>query len=342
MSAARHPKISRRRVLAISAAVAGLAIVLPVSLARAATPAKTLHVWRGLALGADATLILNDDDPDRARRLIGLMQREIARLEAVFSLYRTDSALARLNAAGRLDAPPLDLVRILELCGQLHRTSGGAFDPSVQPLWALLRAHFEAAPAGDERGPPAAALEAAHAKVGYAQVAWSSERIAFAHPGMALTLNGIAQGYIADRVCDLLRGEGVERALVDLGEARALGEHPAGRPWRAVIPDPTGATPAAEISLRQAALATSSPLGTCFDQGARFSHLLDPWSGGSASACHVVSVTAASAADADGLSTAIAVRPSIAVESIAAWPGIGVRLVTLDGAIVTLGDWPTA
>ena len=52
-------------------------------------------------------------------------------------------------------------------------------------------------------------------------------------PGMAITLNGIAQGYITDRVADLLRNEGFDQAMVDLGEWRALGSHPDGRPWRA-------------------------------------------------------------------------------------------------------------
>jgi thiamine biosynthesis lipoprotein len=344
MSAAGRNSLTRRRVLGISAAIAGLGLVMPAALARAAAPVENLHVWRGVALGADATLILHDDDPTRARRLIGMMLREIARLEAIFSLYRADSALVRLNADGRLDAPPLDLVRLLELCGQLHRASGGAFDPTVQPLWALLRRHFENLAPGIAEGPPAAALAEARARLGFSRVDCSARRIAFARPGMALTLNGIAQGYIADRACDLLYDHGVAQALVDLGEARALGEHPAGRPWRATIPDPTGGSAAVEVPFRQGAfaLATSSPFGTCFDAAARFSHLFDPASGESTAACRAVSVTAASAADADGLSTAIAVRPGVAGRLVTAWPGAGARLLGLDGAAVTFGTWPLA
>jgi thiamine biosynthesis lipoprotein len=90
------------------------------------------------------------------------------------------------------------------------------------------------------------------------------------------------------------------------------------------------------------ALATSSPFGTCFDPAARFSHLFDPESGRSEAACRTVSVMAANAADADGLSTAVAVRPGIAGRLIATWPGAGARLLGLDGAAVTLGAWPLA
>lgn len=344
MSASCQGSLTRRRVLGISAAIAGLGLVMPGTLARATAPAESLHVWRGIALGADATLILHDEDPSRARRLIGMVLREIARLEAIFSLYRADSALVRLNADGRLDAPPLDLVRLLELCRQLHRASGGAFDPTVQPLWALLRRHFEDAAAGAVEGPSAAEMAEARARLGFSRVDCSARRIVFARAGMALTLNGIAQGYIADRACDLLYDHGVAQALVDLGEARALGEHPSGRPWRAVVPDPTGGTAAVDVPFRHGvrALATSSPFGTCFDAAARFSHLFDPASGGSEAACRAVSVTAASAADADGLSTAIAVRPGVAGRLVAAWPGAGARLLGLDGAAVTFGAWPPA
>jgi len=40
------------------------------------------------------------------------------------------------------------------------------------------------------------------------------------------------QGYITDVIADLLRNEGFESAVVDLGEFRTLGRHPDGRPWR--------------------------------------------------------------------------------------------------------------
>jgi len=54
---------------------------------------------------------------------------------------------------------------------------------------------------------------------------------------MAITLNSIAQGYITDAIADMLRNEGFERAVVDLGEYRAIGRHPDGRPWRIGIRD---------------------------------------------------------------------------------------------------------
>lgn len=94
------PRLSRRRAIRISAAVSGLAL-LPIA-DRAATGGarredEHLRVWRGVALGADATLQLHHSDPSEADRLIAECLVEVRRSERIFSLYRADSEICRLN-----------------------------------------------------------------------------------------------------------------------------------------------------------------------------------------------------------------------------------------------------
>lgn len=272
--------LNRRRFIAISAA---LMAPLPA--------AAAMHTETGQALGAKVTLRLaHPDAPAIAARAMA----EIARLEDIFSLYREGSALMRLNAAGTLDTPPFELLECLSLAGAVHAASGGRFDPTVQPLWAL---HAAAAIAGQEVTPEA--LAAARAQVGWGRVTLDPARITLA-PGMALTLNGIAQGYIADRVAALLEAEGLGNLLIDTGEFRALGSHPQGGAW------PVRLAQGGTVALRGRALATSAPLGTTFDQAGRMGHILDPRSGRPvAGVWQAVSVSAPTAALADALSTAI-------------------------------------
>ena len=100
---------------------------------------------------------------------------------------------------------------------------------------------------------------------------------------MGLTLNGIAQGYATDRVVALLRAEGIERSLVDMGESRAVGARDEGVPWRIGIADPDAPERVSEtLELVDNAVATSGAYGFRFDPEGRFNHLLDPKSGGSA------------------------------------------------------------
>ena len=75
---------TRRRFLVISAVSAS-------SLAgRGHAAAPPLVVWRGSALGAMASIRLGHPDPEEAKHLLAACATEILRLEAIFSLYRTD------------------------------------------------------------------------------------------------------------------------------------------------------------------------------------------------------------------------------------------------------------
>lgn len=271
---------TRRRFLSISAA----AVAFP-SLSSAAP----VYTWQGVALGARATLRLAHPD---AEAICTRVATEISRLEDIFSLYRPDSSLMQLNSAGRLDAPPFELLECLSLAGAVHRASAGRFDPTIQPLWA---SYAEASALG--KLPTAEALSIAQAKTGWTHVHINASAIVL-QPSMALTLNGIAQGYIADRVAEMLTTEGLSNVLINTGEFRAVGTHPDGHPW------PVKLAGGGEVPLAARALATSAPLGTTFDEAARVAHILDPRDGQPVKPVwREITISAPSAALADALST---------------------------------------
>jgi thiamine biosynthesis lipoprotein len=288
--------LSRRRFLTICAASA----LWP-------RRARGAAGWRGLALGAEVSVTLEGPGAEAALAdLPGLL----ARIEAVFSLYR-ESELVRLNASGAARVSPW-LGQALALCDRLHRLTGGAFDPTVQPLWRAL------AEGGD--------LAEARGQIGWGRVRLG-ERVVLGE-GQALTLNGMAQGFAADLVRGWLAARGFTRALVDMGEQAALGG-----PWRIGIEDPAAGLLASRTLRDGRALATSAPRATLV---AGQPHILHPqglpplWS--------TVSVEADSAALADGLSTALvfATRDKIAALR-ATLPDLGpVALVDAKGDLQTV------
>lgn len=293
----------RRRLIAIAAAAAGAALMPGGGLGGA--PPRIL--WRGSALGAQASLTLSGVHPPRARRLIEDSLAEVARLEAIFSLQRAGSALSRLNRDGHLRAPPPELLVVLAEARRISGLTDGAFDVTIQPLWRLYAGHFARADARRD-GPDAARIERARELVDWRAVEIERSMVRLPRPGMAVTLNGIAQGFITDRVAALLLDAGMDRALVDLGELRAWGEPEPGQPWRIALalsdgrPEP--------LDLRTAAVATSAPAATLFEPTGRFHHLLDPRTGRPARGPRRVAIIAERAMLADGLSTALAVAPA--------------------------------
>src|ERR1700721_1341862 len=74
--------------------------------------------------------------------------------------------------------------------------------------------------------------------VDYRLIEIGPERIAFGRPGMGVTLNSIGQGFVADRIADMLGEQGFTHVYADLGETRVIGGHPDGRPWRIGLSDP--------------------------------------------------------------------------------------------------------
>lgn len=301
------PSFTRRRFLSIAAGLPALA-ALP---ARAAD----LYRWHGIALGAEAEILLAHPD---APAITARAAAEIDRLEGIFSLFRTDSALSRLNATGTLEAPPFELLQCLALSGRAHASTAGLFDPTVQPLWALYATRFAAG-----GSPSAQDLTQTLAQVGWQGVTLDEARITL-RPGMALTLNGIAQGFIADKVADLLRTEGLTDVFVNTGEMRAVGHAPDGAPW------PVHLTTGGLVPLADRALASSSALGTTFDQAGSVGHILHPLTGLPAQPrWKLVSVSAPSAAVADALSTAACLMPDRASVEAALQAFDGARLENL-------------
>ncbi len=302
---------SRRRFITISAAATGTAL-LPAHRAAADTPQP--FTWHGMALGAVTTIRLHHPDRAFAERLTAQASAEMRRLEAMFSLYRDDSLLVRLNRQGMLEAPPVEFVQLLrESCAYAALTDG-AFDPTVQVLWDLYAGHF-GTPGADPAGPDEARIAAARALVDYRQLRVSADRVAFAQPGMKLTLNGIAQGFITDRIVDLFRRNGITQSLVDMGEVYAIGAHPDHTPWQAGIADPTApARTAMVVKLRDQGLSTSAGYGARFDAAGRFHHLFDPTTGRPAGRYAGVSALMRNATIADAFSTALSAMP---VERIA-------------------------
>jgi FAD:protein FMN transferase len=327
-SAGAH--LTRRRAIRIVAAAAG--VPLMIAAVRATAPKGRFHHWQGDVLGALAELTLWHSDAVFAQRTILRARQEIARLEGIFSLDRPNSEISRLNAAAVLRKPSAELRELVDESQRLGALSAGAFDISVQPLWRLYEAHFWSR-TEIQSDIAARAREVARALVDFRAIDSGSGTIGFARAGMAITLNSLAQGYITDVIADMLRHEGFESAVVDLGEYRTLGRHPEGRPWRLGIRD--GKAPAAldrMVELENMALAVSGGYGTTFEPSGRFHHIFDPHTGASANNLVDVAVIGPNATTANGLSTSICVTgEALAPALLAAYPGTQAILTRLDG-----------
>lgn len=289
---------------------------------------------RGVAFGTLVRITVVHDDVARARRAAQAALREIALVDALLSVQFADSAVARLNAAGVLERTDPRLLDVLRASQYWSAASAGAFDVTVQPLWQA----FEQARAAS-RLPDDAAIDALLPRIGWRRVLVGDERVTLGAPGVALTLNGINQGYAADRALAVLRAHGIGDALVDSGEFQAAGHNERGAPWRVGVRDPRrheALLGALELSDR--AIATSGDYEYTFSADRLHHHIFDPRSGHSPRELASVTVIAANATDADALSTAVMVLGAReGARLVAATPGASAVLVDKLGRVDTVG-----
>ncbi len=170
------------------------------------------------------------------------------------------------------------------------------------------------------------------ALVGYQNLALDGARIAFARPGMQITLDGIAKGYIVDAGVAALQARGFENVMVEAGgDLMAAGEKTPRSLWQIGIQSPRFEKPGllASFAVQNQAVATSGDYHQAFTPDLTLHHILDPLTGVSAPQLASATVLAASGAQADAMATALMVMEVEAglalVESL---PGIEAYLVT--------------
>ena len=304
-----RPSLPPRVVLALALAVFG---ALP-------CPVRAAHVERARWL-MGTTCTLEADGPDSlalARAAAAALDR-IAALEAVATRWHP-SELTRLDGATAPTPLSPDLAAMIAPALDASRSTGGAFDPTVEPLtraWDLR---------GRGRVPSAHALAVACGRVGWTHVRLDRARgtLAFTRRGMAIDLGGIAKGFALDRAAAVLRAGGATRARLNFGgELRTLG---AG--WSVAVANPAARLkPAVWLEVGDGAVSTSAQSERGFvRRGLRYGHVLDPRTGRPIRTRASVTVLARDGTRADALSTALLVMGRVRAALFArAHPDVGV------------------
>ncbi|HEX4144347.1 MAG TPA: FAD:protein FMN transferase [Pirellulales bacterium] len=248
----------------------------------------------------------------------------VEQLEAQLSIYRETSEISHINRSATEGPVKMEarLAALLALAERISRETGGAYDISAGPLvraWGFVRRQGAL--------PHADALAAARQAVGQHLIRLDAAAgtIQFLRPGMELNLGSIGKGYALDRAAEVLAAAGTSDCLLHGGQSSVLARggcvesgHDQG--WSIGLPHPYRRSERlGQIRLRDQALSTSGSATQFFEhQGRRLGHILDPRSGLPVEGVLSTTAIAATAAEADALSTAFYVLGPRAVEEYCA------------------------
>ena len=296
---------------------------------------------KSFAMGTTCSVSIYQDEGTYDEKAFSRAIKAIQSVDRACSLYDEDSEISQVNAhasSGEVEAGSV-LMGCLRKAVECHDMSDGLFNPAIRPvlkLWGFGPGSSEnKIPEQDE-------LTRALGLVDMQLVNIEANTVSFAREGVALDLNGLAQGYATDLALQSLRSEDVKSALVQSGggEFAAVGSKWSQQPFVIGIKKPSQQTTdiIAEVELKDTCIAISGNYVKFFEvEGQEFSHLVDPRTGMATKGepC-TVAVIGPECAICDGLATAVSVlEPQEALDLISRVNGYEVILASMgaDGPV---------
>lgn len=262
-----------------------------------------------LLMGTVVNLTIVGTDKSTTQSAIADCFGRMERLEQVMSRFISTSQLSQLNRSGKLSNADPALLEVVSHALQISELTQGAFDISIKPLVDLYQENQQ----NEMSLPSDEAIADSLARVDYQRVLVDGHLITFKHPGMAITLDGIAKGYIVDMGVDILRAHGFTNVLVEAGgDMMGAGSKAEQSPWKIGVQSPRESVGKlmASFTIQEQAMATSGDYMQSFSKDLSHHHILDPRTGYSSPELASASVIAPTAMLADGLATAIMVMGS--------------------------------
>jgi len=295
-----------------------------------------------LAMGSFVSMTLLHPSKDQAEEAMDAAFSEIDRLSGLLSRYDQTSAVYDLNAHGHLAGLPPEVAQIVASSLYYHQITGGYFDITVKPVVDL----FQQKLGGEKKVQPTdAEINDLLKRVDARNIELKDKSVSFKAEGMGVTLDGIAVGFIVDRVSEMFLSRGIQNHLINAsGDIRTRGAKEDGKPWAVAIQDPwKRKTYPDVVHLGDGAISTSGNYEIYYDQEKMFHHIVNPKTGHSPVAVTSGTIKANTCMEADALATALCVMsPSQGTEFVNSLPACESLVIGKDGVLWKSKGWKSA
>ncbi len=261
-------------------------------------------------MGSPLNIVFVAHDSVEARILSEKCFALVDSFNLIYSDYDPNSELSHLNALagkGKQNVSPA-MLDILLASQKAYQQSKGAYDISIGPLSMVWRKARKT-----KLFPDSSSVIKARQLIGLSRIRIDSTHHSILMPveGMRLDLGGIAKGYVAQKIVDFLKDQGIKQSLADAGGDMAMGDSPnTSQGWvvGVNVPETTDELLQGYLVLHNMAVATS---GDAYQyiahNGKKYSHIIDPRTGYGIQSQRNVTVIAENGTDADWLATACSI-----------------------------------
>lgn len=289
-------------------------------------------------LGSPFEMTVVAKDTTQANIYIDMAVAEVKRIENLISDWIPTTQISQVSKNSGIQPVKVDkeVYDLVERAIKVSQLTSGAFDisyASMDKIWKFDGSMKEM--------PTPEAIKQSVARIGYQKIVLDAkaQTIFLKEKGMKLGLGGIGQGYIADKIKDLLLSKGCTSGIVNVsGDINAWGYQTTGKPWTVAIVNPMNKNKVfATFPLENSSVETSGSYEKfVVFEGKRYSHIIDPRTGYPAQGVVSVSVFAKQTEIADALATGIFVLGvDVGLDLVNQLKGIGCIIVDDKGEIHT-------
>ncbi len=315
-------------------AVVGIVFLIRECSTDSTPPAATGYDIKGTTFGTVPYQIKYLDS--QAQNLQTEIQELLNDFNQSLSTYVPDSEISRFNKGDTLYFETDYFYPVLVASQQVFQATGGAFDPSVQPL---VRAWGFGPDKQDFRKRSSVPTDSLLQFIGFDKIKFDNEKVWKTQAGVELDFGAVAKGYAVDLIAKLLEEKGIFNYMVEIGgEVRCNGTNNSGSAWKIGVNNPEyaekgGNAASMIIALRNRSLATSGNYRNFYERdGKRYAHTLSPVTGEPVTHSLLsASVVAPNCMLADAYATAFMVLGVEKAKEIAQQQGLELVLIYADG-----------
>ena len=298
---------------------------------------QVVHKRTVSLLGSPFEISLVAKDTLEANGYIDVAINEVKRIENLISDWIPTTLVSVINANAGVKPIKVneELFELIERSIKISKLTDGAFDisyASMDKIWKFDGSMTTM--------PSPEAIQNSVAKVGYKNIILDKEKqtVFLKLKGMKLGLGGIGQGYIADKIKEVLKEKGVVAGLINVsGDISTWGKQPDGQQWKVGIKNPINKNKIfATFPLEDTAVETSGSYEKYVTfNGIRYSHIIDTRTGYPAIGLTSVTIFAKTTELADALATGVFVLgKEVGMNLVNQLPGIGCIMVDDKGTII--------
>ncbi|WP_396164842.1 FAD:protein FMN transferase [Flavobacterium sp.] len=265
------------------------------------------HKKKYALLGSPFEITVVAKDTVEGNFYINSAVNEVKRIENLISDWIPTTQISQVNQNAGIVPIKVnnEVFELVERALKISKLTDGAFDisyASMDKIWKFDGSMKEM--------PSPEAIKKSVERIGYEKIILDTKNktIFLKDAGMKLGLGGIGQGYIADKVKEVLQAKGCKAGIVNVsGDINTWGSQIDGKPWTVGIVNPVNKNKVfATFPLIDSAVETSGSYEKYVTfNNIRYSHIIDPRSGYPATGIVSVSVFAKQTEIADALATGV-------------------------------------